>query len=62
MTLEVANRLDEAAGNMMQAAEKLEKVVKMQIEMNGMLAENEQRRLLNQSMAFTNEDFMSLLK
>ena len=47
---------------MMQAAEKLEKVVKMQIEMNGMLAENEQRRLLNQSMAFTNEDFMSLLK
>jgi len=34
---------------------------KINIRMNGMIAENDQRKILNQSMAFSQDDFLLLV-
>ena len=37
------------------------KLLQAEIEMNGMIAENKQREVLGQSMAYTDSDFISLI-
>ena len=37
-------------------------MLQAEIEMNGMIAENKQREVLGNSMAYTHEDFMKLIE
>lgn len=38
------------------------RMLQAEIEMNGMIAENKQREALGQSMAYTERDFLNLIK
>lgn len=38
------------------------KLLVAEIEMNGMIAENKQREALGQSMAYTEQDFLNIIK
>ena len=38
------------------------RMLQAEIEMNGMIAENKQREVLGQSMAYTEQDFLNLVK
>lgn len=60
MDMQVANVFNEAASGLIQAAEKMTLITQMQIEMHGMIAENNERDFKRQSPAYTEEDFARL--
>jgi hypothetical protein len=60
MDMQVANRMDEAASGMYQAADRMFIVIQMQAEIQGMIAENKQREIEGKSMAYVEADFQAV--
>jgi len=62
MDIQTANKFDEAAGGMIQAAELYMKAVEMNAEIQGMIALNKERSDLGHSLAYGEEAFIEVVK